>query len=453
MNKGRLYSLPLKSLLPMQKTRHLLLLLTCIGMSCTGNISTPAEQGQHAPIRRTIIAYICGDNDLNTSLQDDVSEMTAGSSSLPSDCRLVVFADYKAGINGANTPPYIAEISNGRKKMLREYAKDFHATSADSMRSIIQWIADRYPSEEYALIMSGHSKGPIIRDDTIATNMIRLYTFGYDDTGEEGTPVINGDEYSTGITWLNVPTIATVLSNLNRPDGGRLHFEYIFFDCCVMQTAEVAYELRHYTDCIIAPASETPQEAAPFQHIVPLLGVPKEQIGDAIITQYMENTDWGNTGGIVISAVKTSEMQHLMEATRTALRQIWLGKRLQLNLSRCIYYYRDMHETDNAPALHDIKNVMLNNLPHDTYEAWLTQFDRTVTACYIPTGDIPWHTENSINFYSFTVTDNTCGGMGMTVPNTRYDLSETRYPPITSVNKTMYTFQWANDIGWRELGW
>lgn len=421
------------------KLKHLLytyISFFCLLTSCSNDETTDEPD---IPIRRTIITYICGENGLSELLMKDLNEMTEGSKSLPKDCRLVVFADFE------NATPYIAEIKNGIKNIIKNYDDDFYTTSPDRMREIMQQIIDTYPADEYSLIMTGHGNGSIIEADTTETLMTKLYAYGYDEKGENNS-------YSE--KWINIPSLAAVFSNLKDKDNNPLHFEYIFFDCCCMQTVEVAYELRKYTDYIVASASEVPGKGAPYNTIVPILGNEKEDIGKNIIDNYISNTSWGNYGGIAISAVKTSEMQPLMTATKKALRTIYYDTRLTLDRSRCIYYYRG-DETDDVPALHDIKHIMRINLSTEAFEEWLPYFENAVIYNYMPDNrkSSYWNSTINVNFYTMDLTQDNYGGIGMIAPVAGYDDVQKRATNMQSLNKTMFQLEWCNAIGWHELGW
>ena len=412
------------------------LLYICALFSCSHDADDTESK---VKTRRTIIAYVCGDNNLNYNLQNDITEMVSGSANLPSDCKLIVFADL------SNTVPYIYEIQNGQRTTVKKFSEEIYCTDPANMLNAMQWIADNYPAEEYALLMTGHGNGSIIEQDTVETIITRRYSYGFDEKGEN-----NANGYNK---WLNIPTFASILSQLNDKNGAPLHFDYIFFDCCCMQTAEVAYELRNYTDYIVAAASEVPGKGAPYNIIVPILGYDKEVIGKEIIDKYIKGTQWGSYGGIAISAVKTSEMEPLMNATRNALKGIYTGDKLILNKYRCIYYFRD-EETDKAPALHDLKNIMHINLDNAAYNEWLPYLNNAIVASYMPTGSNPWNTiYEGLDFNSFDITEENYGGIGMIVPNIAYDNIETRVIPKKSLNKTMFNYEWCNDIGWHELGW
>ena len=433
-------------------------LAICFTSSCTRQENdTDAEK--KAAIRRTIIAYITSDNNLNQNLNTDINEMKLGSKKLPSDCRMILFVDQLY-----NTP-YIAELENGEMKTIKQYNEDFYSTSADSMKNVLQWIIDQYPTNEYALIFTGHGTGSIAAEDTVQTNFTKLYAYGYDAHGEDSKTSTN--------KWLNIPSLAMVLNNLNNQHEEKIKFEYIFFDCCCMQTVETAYELKESTHYIIAPASETPASGAPYEAVVPILGTDKDEVGKAIIDEYINSTSWGNTGGIAISCVKTSEMDNLLDATIAALNSVkerkianyewsedgiwdgvqWVKDKLELDKTRCIYYYKG-EETGNAPVLHDIKNIMLLNLSSSEYYKWLTQFEKTVIASYCPSGNAkePWLSAVGINFYSFDVTEDKCGAMGMIVPNAAYDDLHGFFSTI-SLNQTMFDLVWSNKVGWHSMGW
>lgn len=420
------------------------LLYICALFSCSHDADDTENK---VKTRRTIIAYVCGDNNLNYNLQNDITEMISGSANLPSDCKLIVFADL------SNTVPYIYEIQNGQRTTVKKFSEEIYCTDPANMLNAMQWIADNYPAEEYALLMTGHGNGSIIEQDTVETIITRRYAYGSEKRSD-------GNQEK----WLNIPTFASILSQLNDKNGAPLHFDYIFFDCCCMQTAEVAYELRNYTDYIVAAASEVPGKGAPYNIIVPILGYDKEVIGKEIIDKYIKGTQWNGYGGIAISTIKTCEMNNLADATHEALLSIrerkkannewsetgiwdgtqWVKDKITLDRENCIYYYR---EYGLSPILHDMKNVMRINLDADSYEKWLTQFNKTVVYSYCPDGSsMPWQAQ-FIEFRLFTINEDNYGGMSMIVPNDIYDKD------YDNLNSTMYNLEWTNKVGWHELGW
>lgn len=379
------------------------------------------------PGRRTIIAYITGDNNLNMS--KDIDEMIEGSKLLHDDCRLLLFAD----LNGQM--PYIANIRNGKQTKVREYEHEFYSTAPDSMLNIYRWIAEHYPSTEYATIISGHGSGPLIKKDTVKYDYIKLFAYGYDGAGEVSA--------TSTAKWMNIPSMAIAFNNLKDSNGDKIKFSYIFFDCCCMQTAEVAYELRNSAEYIIAPLSETPGDGADYSTMVSALCAEMDEVPQAIISDYIQNNS------LCISAIRTDCMEALCTATGKALKKLQTGDDTPLILKRdhCIYYYKgDETGKTRTPALHELKQLMKINLSDADYAEWLPYLERTVVAKHFVQ---KWITVMDINFPDFQdyLTDEYYGGLSMIAPTDVYDENQ------SDINITMFQLQWCNAVGWKELGW
>ena len=392
--------------------------------------NAPLQESEYRthPGRRTIIAYITGDNNISSSLANDIREMVAGSSSLPSDCRLLVLAD----VNGQK--PYIAHIRNNALVKVKEYTNDFYTTSPDSMRSVFQWIIDNYPSAEYAAVLGGHGSGPLIRTDTVASNPIKLYAYGYDAAGEVSATSVP--------TWMNIPSIAAALGSLKDCDGNKIKMAYLFFDCCCCQSVEVAYELRNVAEYIIAPVSETPVNGADYEEMLPALCLDKGSGAEAVVhTSTKDNA-------LCISGVRTEGLEALLEATKSTLKKLYKGTdRLELNTDHCTHYYKGSEPgTTRTPALHDMKHIMKINLSAEDYSVWLPYLENVVITKRLATR---WKSDLDINFYLFQdfLTDEYYGGLSMIAPSSAYDEHH------SAINTTMFQLQWCNAVGWHEWGW
>ena len=118
------------------------------------------------------------------------------------------------------------------------------STDPEVMRANLQMMADIVPSLSYGLIFGSHATSwmPAAGTD-IATK-----SFGQD-----------GNVYNS----INIPELADVLE---QTFPGNLDF--VLFDACMMQTAEVCYELRHATRYCIASVLETPVVGFPYHEIL-----------------------------------------------------------------------------------------------------------------------------------------------------------------------------------------
>ncbi len=423
----------------MKRTYHVLLFTITFALLCacaSENDSTSDNDNNRdnttlpmALGRRTIIAYVTADNNLSSTLSDDIAEMVAGSKDMPSDCRLIVFAD----INGQK--PYIAHLQNGELRKIKQYDNDFYTTSADSMRNVLQWIINNFPSEEYAAIIEGHGSGPLIRKDTISTSLIKTYAYGYDAEGENSA--------TSTPKWQNIPSMAAAFNSLKAANGSKIKMAYLFFDCCCFQSVEVAYELRHATEYIIAPVSETPADGANYKHIMSALCSPKDSVAKNIVSQYSQDCN------LCISAVKTNGLEDLCKATKRILGSLYNSNSSPLTLDRykCIYYYRG-NETGviRTPTLHDIKNIIKINASQQAYDEWLPYLEKVVFARQLSKR---WDTVMDINFYSFDdcLSYDYYGGLSMIAPTEVYTENG------SDINTTMFQLEWCRDVGWKEFGW
>ena len=375
-----------------------ILLLT----ACSSSDDTPAPEPV-VPAQRTVIAYFEGNNNLRSSLNEDIKEIESGSKSLSATTNLILFA------NIYGQKPYIAEVAGGKLTKVREWESTFYATHPDSMLSVMRWITEKYPANEYGIIFGGHGTGSLTKginnkseEDTIPTTLRPAYAYGND--------------YSTTPSqkprwWINTGTLATVISHLpERP-------KFIFFDCCLMQDIDVAYQFRKYTDYIVSPVSETPDKGAPYDSIVPLLSIADPEVMcDNILTTYQTYCQQ-KALPICISALRTYYVDDLMVKTNAALREV--KQNLEDNnesydYTNVIYYFRETNDGD--PVLYDVKSFLYEQnksgrLSDATYQAFLAALKPCIFTSRKSNG---WRNANNrIHFTNFTVTDDNYGGISV----------------------------------------
>lgn len=417
----------------------LLFLVSILIISCSQENEDPKKPVVKTA-RRTVIVYITGEaKNISSGLSEDVYEMCQGSYDFPADCNLIAFIDLY------NAKPQIAQIRNGKKEVVRQYDHDFHSVNPDSMLSIYNWIIKKYPAQEYATVLEGHGSGTVVSNHETPSSFQTLKAYGYDNNGEDPNDPI--------AYWMNIPTMAKVFSKLP-------HMAYIFFDCCSMQTLEVAYELRNCTDYIIAPVSEVPGSGAPYKTITPVLAHPKDSVGKEIVKHYIEDSNFLIDGvqydGICISAIKTSELTPLLHAVKSALYQLDKGSkhknnRLQLDRVYSVYYYNNNSLLNVHPILFDIKSILHNNgLADDQLVDIKNCLDNAIVAKYpVNPEKFKWFTSIGINSspYNFVVNDANYSGISMMIPNEQYAEN------IPNQNQGMFIYEAANVIDWHGLGW
>lgn len=218
--------------------------------------------------KRAILAYLIANNNLDTDIMNNVVWMYESLAQSQDSCSLAIY--YKPSSNNSYNNGYLKETQiltfftdghgqiNGQpalegsdittgnvvEQALKYTAVPGIATDTDVMQANLQAMADIIPAESYGLIFGSHATSwmPAAGTD-IATK-----SFGQD-----------GTVYNS----INVPELADVLEQ-TFPSN----LDFVLFDACMMQTAEVCYELRHATHYCIASVLETPVEGFPYHLIL-----------------------------------------------------------------------------------------------------------------------------------------------------------------------------------------
>lgn len=234
----------------------------------TGCSDEIPEHERPVQSKRAILAYLIANNDLDTDIMNNVVWMYESLAQSQDSCSLAIY--YKPSSNNSYNNGYLKETQiltfftdghgqiNGQpalegsdittgnvvEQALKYTAVPGTATDPDVMQANLQAMADIIPAESYGLIFGSHATSwmPAAGTD-IATK-----SFGQD-----------GTIYNS----INVPELADVLE---QTFPGNLDF--VLFDACMMQTAEVCYELRHATHYCIASVLETPVEGFPYHLIL-----------------------------------------------------------------------------------------------------------------------------------------------------------------------------------------
>ena len=220
---------------------------------------------QERPVqaRRAILAYLIANNNLDTDIMNNVVWMYESLAESQDSCSLAIY--YKPSSSNAyigeaqiltfftdghgqiNGQPVLEgsdiTTSNVIAQASKYAAVPGIATDAEVMQANIQVMTDLIRAKSYGLIFGSHATSWMPATGTD----IPTKSFGQD-----------GSSYNS----INIPEFANVLETCFP---GNLDF--ILFDACMMQTAEVCYELRHTMKYCIASVMETPTDGFPY-HII-----------------------------------------------------------------------------------------------------------------------------------------------------------------------------------------
>lgn len=407
--------------------------------------------------KRTVLIYMCGENNLDTQhtydpvtkmymtyFASDSAEIVRGAKQLPDNVNLIVFADKKS----KRQKPFIAKVDKDGMHITKQYKEEEYSIDKDFMTEVVKWTFAKYPAESYAMTFWGHGNGWIMMPEnytTTTSQKVKRKAYGTD-TGSDNAD--GGDGYEKHI---NIPQLAEVLSQAP-------HLDYVFFDCCQMMSAEVVYELRNVCDYIIGSPAEIPGFGAPYEYVVPAFFLPKDEVGRAIIDNYIIHSDFSEYGGQPLSAVKTKNMENLLTVTKNCIDTVMVHYPYPNNipLYDIIYYGRNPLSA-SLPIFYDLRNVMRKYLSEKDFEQWDNVFQQTVVYSIHPkditeTKREDWmSSELSItHFHQFKMNDENYGGLSIFIPQTYYSDVSYRY---LNPNVSIKALEWSKTIDWTQYNW
>ncbi len=247
-----------------QYTGHFFPTFLSIGLllilSACDNSNEPQPQ---EAVERTLIMYYPWSTDLTNYFIVNIDEMEeAIAESKPGNQRVIVyFADTETT---AELYEITVEGNKCKRQSIKSYS-NFDVTTADGIASVLTDISEYSPSPKYSMIIGCHGMGWIPVDDS-KSKVQKSRRMHWDTPCAELTRYFGG--HSTD-TQTNISDLAEGIANAG------LKMEYILFDDCYMANVEVAYELRHSTDHLIASTSEIMAYGMPYNKIGKyLLGEP-----------------------------------------------------------------------------------------------------------------------------------------------------------------------------------
>lgn len=263
----------------------------------TGCSDEIPEHERPVQSKRAILAYLIANNNLDTDIMNNVVWMYESLAQSQDSCSLAIyykpsssnnyieeaqiltfFTDGHGQINGQ---PALegSEMTTGNvvEQALKYAAIPGTATDTEVMQANLQAMTDIIPAENYGLIFGSHATSwmPAEENPFISTKSF----------GQDGA-------YNS----INIPEFADVLE---ASFPGNLDF--VLFDACMMQTAEVCYELRNATHYCIASVMETPRVGFPYHRILSELyqdEIDFNQICTDVISFNKEMGLWGTYAAV-----------------------------------------------------------------------------------------------------------------------------------------------------------
>lgn len=243
-------------------------------------------------VSSTVLVYMVAQNNLQSSLEKNISDMMIGMKNAPEGTNWLVYID-----SNTSDPTLYLLKQNANGNVTRETVITYsnqYSTSALTMADVINDAFSRYPAENYGLILSSHANAWFPAYRTAPQN--RSF-------GEE---IVNNLSYNMDITDM-----ANALTQVP-------HLKYIVFDACLMGCVEVAYELRQVADYLIASPASILSTGFPYKNVVPNLSRMTESSLLTVINQYYAEYQY-SIG--TLSLVKLSQMEDVAQAMNKLMQQ------------------------------------------------------------------------------------------------------------------------------------
>lgn len=405
-------------------------LLLLLQFECCDGLSPEKPEPSTVPaltegykVGRTLLVYMMAENSLSYYSNEDLTEIKNGVAGVDDDSRLFVYVD--------NSDPkllpaiYQYHYSGDSLYENKVYSFDEDMCSSDTatLGIVLDFILDKYPTEELDLVMWSHADGWLRGPD--------------DDTMKRSIGIDNGlNDYGNNTsTTIEMEELASLLKRLP------IKVDRIMFDACLMQCVEVAYALRDAVDWVIASPAEIPGPGAPYDKVVPAFFSNNNGV-KGIIDVYRKFYD-SQYAGVVLSAVSASHMHELAELTSVYVKK-YLAKsnanaynELMSYIPGGAYYKKPAY-----PAYYDMNAVMKSLLETDEYTAWRTVLDKAVPYLEISKSHA-WYSSIIRSYVNVDVDE--CSGISMYVPQEAGFCSE--------FNEKFMTTEWYKAAGFDEAGW
>ena len=406
----------------MEKKLYFLLLLglSMLFVACGPDSNEPAPEppGEGS---RTVLAYIVADNNIDRFSSDDIAEMVEGMKTVNSSmCNLLVYLD------GYSTTPVLYHIVKGKngevvKNVIKTYDEQ-NSTDITVMSEVMNRVFKEYPADSYGLVYWSHGEG------WIPYPLPSTRWIGQDNDGD----------YIRIDNRMNLSAFASVLEKAP-------HFDFILFDACFMESIEVAYELRKYSDYFISSPTETPGTGAPYDKVVPAMFSENDvakNIAEAYVGSYIAKFDaslpigWNNPfnskgewiAGVAISVMKSDALENLANITKQVLPE----KKVDNSELRRAFNY---DKRAGGVGYYDMADIVRSLTDDDAYKAWETAFKEV---------RVYWNT-TKYNFSDYGGVFSATGANGIS-----------HYIPSVTNAKANVAYRstaWYSAAGLSKLGW
>ncbi len=414
----------------------------CLFSSC--HHDTAEQQLPDYSSGRTVLVYMAAQNSLGSGKyhQSDSLEIMNGADYIPQNGRLLMFID-------DNRLPRLYEVTKGAKapRLVRQWSTDVCSTDPAVFRDVLTYVRTNFSAKDYGLVMWSHADGWLPTTDKRYPDYVSEFST---------TPVVSSFGIDTGSnklssdkgTQMDVADMAAAVS------ASGVHPKFIFFDSCLMQNIEVAYELRNVTDYIVASPIATPGAGSYYTHNIQSgfftddpSDIARTYLSDVKSTE-LQN-DYADFG-IVVSCLRTDRLQALADALREALPHSPLaeGQTIDLAEQGVMNYQAYCYNYFYRPHNYDMRQTLRAILP----EAYFAKVSEALDAAVVYHGatDNFWIGPGYWSMQTVPVATDDYRGVSMFLPQATYT-DHASSCAFGNLNDDFRSTSWYKAAGWDKV--
>lgn len=404
----------------------------------------PAPEQQNG---RTVIVYMVAENSLGGYgfHKSDSLEIVNARQSISADDRMLVFIDA-----GGSPTLYRVRADKEEPEVVMRWQNDFCSTDPARLQEVLDTAQSRCPNKEYALVMWSHADGWIAPTNTdyaayeqgaeSAAAAQRPFSFGID-SGTNGRYKDNGAQ-------MSVEGMASAI------EGAGLHLKYVFFDACLMGNIEVAYDLRHVADYVIASPAQTPGAGSYYTNQVKKAFFSADP--SDICRTYLEDVESEELKasyqgiGLVMACIETGKLQALAEALSDALPYSALAGHGAVEMDTVITYQAYSSSYYYRPHNYDALQALRHILPAEYLNRAVAALNAAVV--YRCGTESVWIGPGLWNYQDLPIASGDYCGVSLFVPQEVYtkNASRSRHGDL---NAAFRETAWYSAAGFAATGW
>jgi len=264
---------------------------------------------------RSVIIYIAANNSISSYAEDCIEELKKGY--IPSNGTkpdyLIVYVKYPSSAPTL-TRYYLNDNQELCEDILFTYPTSQNSADADVLEQVLNDAESACPADLHGLILWSHASGWLPQGyyDNPIEQLQNLERAPYDPYSlivkSDQSKSFAEDNYSQ----IEIPALSAALPQ---------HYEFILFDCCLMGTIEVAYELKDNCDYLLFSPTEILAESFPYATMMDKLfnyenrAYALQKVCNDYYDYYQAKT--GNSQSATVSLVRTSALDYLASTCAT----------------------------------------------------------------------------------------------------------------------------------------